>query len=287
MNVTKRLDSESALGRRRLALLLGAVFPVFLAGCPTTTPDPDPDDNGTTPPDGSETVSAQIIGYTSNVSLSAGDPPISVLYSVTGTPESLSGFFVPVENSSPDAIEIGDRVAVSTDLRVSGESLQFQFDPTASGGGFFRVGLSLTVNGQVQTTQSTGVIEVQSLPVPSFVQPAEAVTEVVAGAPVVVTFDTGVPVGDIHWRLFYFSPGDSRSDSPELLGTTIDTGDGTTGAGFFLSDGLPAGEYEIGVSVTDSGLSIEDTVLFGQLDRIITLPSDTVSSPKIQVVDAP
>ncbi len=252
------------------------------AGCPTAPPDgptdPDPDNGDTTDPG---VVSGKIINITSNdIRISELERPLSVLYGVTGTPDSVLGFHVRVVDNSPAAIPIADRVVVAPDL-PAGADEAFDFDPGRAGVGFFRVGILITTGGEEIEAVSAGVIQVEGPPAPVFIRPTEAVTEVVEGSVVEILFDAGDLEGDVQWRLFYLVDSDLRTRPADDLGTELEVGFGNRCDDCaFLTLGRLPGDYELGISATDSGSSIAATVSDGDADRIVT-----VFGPIIRVVE--
>ncbi len=265
----------------RLLMVFCAGLVVFATGCPTAPGDgqvPDGDDGV------SGEVSAEIISFSTNFGVSALDPAISVIYSVTGTPSSISGFYVPVADASPGAGPIGDRVFVVTNL-PAGEQKFFSFDPAAAGVGFYRVGVLVTVGADELVAQSTGIIQVQGSPVPVFIQPSVTITEVVQGDEVFISFDASDPEGNVQWRLFHLSETDRRDNPPDQLGTQIAIGSGNVGSATLSTAGFAPGDYELGISATDSGISIAATVANGDTSRIVTIPNESQSGPIIRVME--
>lgn len=261
-----------------VAILLGL-------GCPGTPTDSGSGgSDGESPTSGGDATtvvaSAQIVGLSLGRTLSERDPPISVKYSVTGAPDSISGFYVPVVDTNPNSPPIPDEPVVSLEqnLLMQGEDLRFDFDPGASGVGFFRVGLLVTVGDEVTESLSVGVINVQGLPDPIFVQPSELSTDVPQGGTQTITFDIRAPLGVVQWRLFYLTAGDSGNDRADVLGTEIAFGTGNIGTATFSTVGLAPGVYTLGVSATDTGRSVVDEAIAGDLGRIVT-----VFGPEIRV----
>jgi len=274
--VTQRLPTA-------LSAVLCMALLVFGTGCPSGGQPLDGTDNDNTS-DGTGGVSGKIVNITTNFSLSSLDPPLSVTYSVSGSPESILGFYVPVADNNPGAIPIGAPVIVAATLPATGGDTRFEFDPAAAGVGFYRVGIIMVVNDEELTAESEGIIQVEGSPDPYFVQPTDAVTPVFAGAEVFVSFDAGDPEGDVQWRLFYLSATDSRDSPPDQLGTRIEVGSGNFGSATLDTTGFASGDYELGISATDSGFSIETTVSEGDTDRIVTIPNDSQSGPIIRVL---
>ena len=222
----------------------------------------------------------EIVNFNSNFSVSELDVAISVLYNVEGTPDSISGFFVKVADGNPGAIPIAD--AVITAVSLPGGASQFKFDPAASGVGFFRVGLIVVEDGaELPTIESIGTVQVQGRPQPFFIQPIDSLLEVTQGDPVVIRFDAGDPEGNVRWRLFYLSSIDPRNNLPDNLGKELALGEGNVGISTLDTTTLEPGDYELGVSATDTGNSISATVANGAVDRIVT-----VFGPVVRVVEA-
>ena len=271
----------------RLGMASCAALAVFAIGCPNALGPVSPngdgaDDTGTSgatlPADG------EIINVSANLGVSALSPPISILYSTTGTPDSISGFYVPVADLSPGAGPVGDRIVVAKNLS-GGSNKAFSFDPGAAGVGFFRVGVILMVGGEEITAQSKGTIQVQGPPNPFFIRPADAITTKFVGEDVFISFDAGDPEGDVQWRLFYLTAADSLDNPLDQLGTLISVGSGNFGSATFSTAGLSAGDYELGLSATDSGFSIATTVANGDSNRIVTIPNESQVGPIIRVLD--
>lgn len=271
-----------------------------VGGC---APVGDPAPNGDPGTDGTVAITGRINSILANASLSVDDPAITIFYTVTGTPDSISAFFVPVADNSGGAIEIGPPQNLAQNLPASGNNAFFQFFPSGVGVGFYRVGIQLTTGGQVIEAVSDGVIQVQGRPDPCFAQPC---TVAAAGTPadqtftgcgelicvrvveipegdqdgVTVSFDAGDPDGDVQWRLFFLRDTDSISNPADQLGEQILIGSGNVAFVAFSTADLLPGDFELGVSATDSGLSIAQTVeADGDNSRIVT-----VLGPVVRVV---
>ena len=179
----------------------------------------------------------------------------------------------------------------------------YRQDCEGAGVGFFRVGIELTTGSEVLEAVSDGVIHVQGGPDPCFAQPC---TIAAAGTPAAqtftacgdvacdliaevtlgdqdgfdVSFDAGDPEGGVQWRLFYLREADSPANPADQLGVEILTGSGNVAAVVFLTIDLVLGDYDLGVSATDSGLTIAETVeADGDNSRIVT-----VMGPVVRVV---
>ena len=263
----------------------GAIFcTVLLAlcgGCPNMGGQQPPPDNGNdnVPPDGVTT--AEIISPSTGFDMSAHDLPVSVLYSVDESATDVRGFRIPVADGSLNSAPIPDsvRVITATNLAV-GVHQFFSFDPQEAGVGFFRVGIEFSLNGVEDDAESQAVIQVQGSPAPVFIQPTQTLMQVSQGTDVFISFDCRDPEGIVQWRLFYLS------DPADQLGTGLATGSGNVGMFTLPTDDLVPGDYQLGVSATDSGESVAVTVANGESDRIVTIPNLTTTTPIIRVIEA-
>jgi len=251
----------------------------LVAACTPGTPG---NDNGIDNGGGSlDDIHAAIVSPSTSFPLSALGSPVSVLYTVSGAdPDSISGFYVPAEGE-------GDLVIIPTAIDLPpGTNRAFNFDPSTVGVGRYRVGIRVVHAGVTEDFISIGVIEVQGPPAPVFRQPAGDV-QITQGTDVSIAFDAGDPEGDVEWRLFYLTPQDSRDEPPDELGTQLAVGAGNIGLFTFSTSGLEPGEYEIGISATDSGFSVATTVAQMDIDRIVTIPGNGVPGRKINVIVEP
>lgn len=253
----------------------------LVAGCPGTM-----DGNGNGDGDGNgspDTVSATIVSPITNFSISALEEPVSILYTVTGEPDEIFGFVIPVADSTPGSGPIGDPVVVATDL-APGTNRAFDFDPGALGVGNYRVGITARTGDMEFSDESDAVIQVEGVPMPRFIRPADAFTVAEVGELVTISFDAGDPEGLVQWRLFLLAETDSRTVSPDQLGMELRVGSGNVGSFQLDTATIAPGDYEVGLSATDSGFSILSTVGRGEIDKIVTIPSDTASGPIIRVI---
>ncbi|MFQ5461195.1 MAG: integrin alpha [Phycisphaerae bacterium] len=264
----------------------------MIAGCPNGSGSGSgAGDGGTASPAG---TTAEVITFRIDFQLSELDAPVNVLYSVSTDKDpstaKVSAFYIPVSIDGMDAAP-SDRVVIATDLPI-GTNETFLFDPSLTGVGTYRVGVIVDIEGEQTISESRGVIRVEGRPMPFFIRPApELITDVSLGAEVVVSFDAGDPEDDVQWRVFYLSETDLRTASPDVIGTELGVGQGNVGRVVFSTVGLPAGNYELGISATDSGFSIGATVAAGGLDRIVTIPTEADSDgtaqggPIVRVLD--
>ncbi len=286
-------------GSRRFAALLASLSLSLVVGCPSmpVTGGGDPVD---TPPDGgggTTVITGRITNVSSTIGLSALDPAISITYETTGSPTSITGFLVPVADASPGAGVIGDRTIVAVNLPPTGPNTRFSFDPTISGVGFFRVGITMLADGTPLEVVGTGVIQVQGPPEPFFIQPTIDVLQITPSESVFISFDVGDPdssSSDIQWRLCYLNATEPRDAAPDQLGTVILAGSGSIGSATLTTEGLDPGDYTLCLSATDVGSSIASTVISGRSDRIVTIfgpiirvPDETLVVPPTMTFSAP
>lgn len=275
MKTKKTLTAWSAS-----AFALAVIATILVSGCPMT-----PDGGNGEPPAG-QSVTVTIVSPTSGFGVSVlDDQPITVIYTIQGEPDEIRGYYVPVASADPTSAPTGDPIIVTNDLDP-GANQFFSFIPADAGVGFFKVGvIAIVGNTQIQR-ESTGVIQVEDHPNPSFLQPDQAITIVEQGNSVTIRFDAGDPQGNVRWRLFYLAPGDLGTAAPDQLGTALQqSGSGNLGQFTWNVGNLPAGDYRLGVSATDSGFTISQTVSRGLTDSIFTIPNDDVSTPVIRVVE--
>lgn len=264
------------------ALGLGAAM-LGVGLAPGCVPVPsDGGDGGTGSPSPGE-VTAKIVGPTISFGISIADLPVAVRYSVTGEPDNIEGYYIRVADSAPGSPAIGDRVILASDLEPgTNQFFNFEVDEV----GFYRVGVIATVDSRQETDESTAVITVEGPPDPHFILPAEALTTARQGDDIEIRFDAGDAENQVQWRLFYLRPADPRNVSPDNLGTQLATGSGNIGNFTWSTDMVPPGDYELGLSATDSGFSVSGTVDRGQADRIVTIPRAGLAGPKIDLLPA-
>lgn len=290
-----RVNRHTGL-RRRAALALSASATLVFAGCTAGTPSGNTNDNGST----TGGVEARIVSFISNFAVSILEPAPSVIYSVTSAPTgtTVTGRIVRVADNSPGALPIADPVDIAVNL-PTGSNQSFRLcairpeDPTSActlsniGVGFYRVGVLVAPPGITPFTQySSGIVQIQGPPNPSFILPvgdAMGVTTVTQGGTVDISFDVADPEGDVQWRLFYLTASDSRTEPADRLGTQLSTGTGNVGSYTLVTSILALGDYQLGISATDSGSSIAATVASGRSNRIVTIPSDAMMTPIIRV----
>ncbi|GAF69784.1 unnamed protein product, partial [marine sediment metagenome] len=250
---------------RGFVVVLGvAVLTVALTTC-SIVPEDGQDQPGAPLPgdDGEPSPMVAIVSFKTDFGVSALEDPISVFYRVITDADDaqVTAFY--------ESVATDERTTIRTNLPV-GENRAFDFDPQAAGVGSYHVGIIVTIDGTEEVALSEGIIRVEGSPDPRFFQPCDprfddpepcdGITEVSPGAEVPISFDAGDPEGIVRWRLFYLAEGDSRGVPPDELGTQLATGSGNVGSFNFSTTGLPLGDYEIGVSATDTGFSISATV---------------------------
>lgn len=272
---------------RQAGAILGTVLLALSGGCPNVPGGSAPPDNGNgaDPTNGNGDVTAKIITPSTGFGLSALDEPVSFFYSVDESATDVRGFFVPVADGSLNSVAIGDPVISSVGLKTGIQQVFF-FDPREAGVGFYRVGIVFSLNGAPGEAVSSAVIHVQGSPDPIFIQPSQPVTPVSRGDDVVIIFDVRDPEEDVQWRLFHLSETDSLNAPVDQLGTELKTGSGNAGV-FTLNTGpLSPGDYQLGISATDSGASIAVTAARGESDRIVTFLGVGETARIIEVLGA-
>lgn len=279
MKLTSRNGRLSCIG---CLLVLPWLFAlVFLTGCPAGGGNGNNNNNNNDNNGGSG--AGEIVTPSSSFGLSLLDPPFQVRYNVPTSATNVQGYRFAVADFTLESPAIGDPVVVASGL-TSGDNQFFDFDPSEAGVGYFRVGVSFTLNGEADLAESTGVIQVQGAPDPIFVQPANSLTIVEVGSIVAVSFDARDPEDQVQWRLFYLDSDDSLNAPPDRIGTELAVGSGNAGNVSFRTEGLLPADYILGLSATDSGFSIANTVAAGQLDRIVTIPAGDLTTPTVRVV---
>lgn len=259
----------------------------FITGCPVIPPDDNNNGNINGNGNGNTSIDAEIISPSTNFGISELDTPVSVLYTVGEDAENVQGYYVPVAGSATDSPAIGDRVITASSLDT-GERKAFSFDPGESSVGYFRVGILFDLGDATgETAESDGVIEVEGPPDPVFILPPNDINEVVSGATVQIAFDARDPQAIVQWRVFYFTPQDPLSGPIDELGTEIESGSGNVGNVTLLTEDLALGDYQLGLSATDSGASIAATVVGGESHRIVTVPTVGGTTPIVRIIAAP
>lgn len=295
------MHKQQRLRLKTLRFSLRGCFPLYLAacmawGCSSVPDNTVPDDPGG---GGDSAATARIDNILSNASVSIDDPAITILFTATGSTGSIRGVIVPVADNSVDAQPIGPVEVVAQNLIRTENEAFFSFFPDGAGVGFFRVGIEVPTDEGVIEAFSDGVIQVQGRPDPCFTQPCDPASsgqtldgcgglvcdrfhDVTVGDQdgVNISFDAGDPEGVVAWRLFYLRETDGTGNPADQLGVEILVGSGNLGLVAFVTLELVVGDYELGISATDSGMSVAETVEFdGNDDRIVT-----VFGPVVRVV---
>lgn len=241
---------------------------VLFTGCPTaTTPDNPDDPIDDDPVTG---VQGEIIGLKQGFPISALEQPISILYKALGDAiDRVDALYLPVADATSGSSAIGEKVLFEFGL-LTGQRQSFSFDPSSVDVGFYRLGIQITAGEDVTEYLSDGVLHVQGPPNPRFIQPAQDLMEVTIGTDVAISFDCQDPENDVQWRLFVLTPTDNPSASANQLGTQLATSSGNVGSFVLATDNFTAGDYQVGISATDTGDSISSTVQQGLLTRIVT-----------------
>ena len=253
---------------------------IVAVGCPATDSVPAPDQSGNGSSGGVDpsgtTITAEVNSFKSNFPISELADPVDVVYTVTGTPDNIDGFYVPV---SAGGGEVPGAVPVITALNLpAGVGLSFPFDPKIDID-YYRVGLIITDGSDQFEVRSLGTIQVQGAPDPEFIRPTPDEATVLAGTDVTVSFNAGDPEDDVQWRLFYTTDQTDFAVSVDERGETIavSVSKSNVGTAQFFTDGKPPGEYTLWLAATDSGGSIAATVQNGNEGQIVTAQGPTVT----------
>lgn len=297
--MTNRNARRAVLNNNQLLFFVCTLGLIVLGACTPNNPPQNNNDNEST-----GGVEARVVSFVSNFAVSELEfPPPSVLYTVEKVPANttttVTGRIVQVADNSPGAQPIADPVEIATNLPTgTNRSFSLCLKPTDDpngvcsleniGVGFYRVQIVVSPQGFNQTiSESTGVVQIQGPPDPVFIQPVgiNFVTEAIQGETVLISFDVGDPEGDVQWRLFYLTEDDSLTDPADRIGTQLATGTGNVGTYSLATSILSLGDYQIGISATDSGSSIAATVASGRPDLIVTIPADDADqTPIVRVV---
>lgn len=234
---------------------------------------------------GGEAVSAvRILNFLTDVGFS-DDRELTVKYSTPQNASDVVGFWQILtgrasEGGSPTGIE----EVIAEGLPAGSGS--FIFDTTDLGAGFYQLGVR--ADGEVGL--SRGTIDIQGPPNPIFTLPDRDLT-VNAGTPVSMAVNVGDPQGKAQWRLFFQDEDEPRvqqlqeKDGGELLGEQLALGSGNTAALSWRTTNVPVGVYVLGLSATDSGLSVEGAFESAQDFQIITSYSDATVEIRLGFTD--
>ena len=267
LNVPKSVKASSKVTLGITAAITFAAFGLY-AGCNIITPggtDPTP-----TPGSGSLTGS---ISLQSHIKLS-GDQTMTIVYSASSSATDISAFYVPVESTDTDAPTTGSETTFKTNLSA-GTNLTMSLDTSGMAQALYRIGLNLVGGGQTLKVMSTGTVQITNLPEPAFELPNQNLV-VVPGSYIPVRVALGDPENAVQWRLFYIATDADTSGLPaDQLGTEIKTGAANVAETNWNTAGVAYGTYRLGISSTDTGQSIAQTVLSGDTDRIVTVYTET------------
>lgn len=256
------------------------------AGCPMDGGDGgDGEDNDPT---------ALILNMGSNIRVS-GEQSVTIVYSAAPSTAAVEAFYVEVNSTGADASTVGPEVVFAEDLDA-GENRTVALATGPLPLGIYRIGLNVTANSKTLRVVSTGTISVTTLPDPEFTLPNQDVFAQ-PGGNIEVSANVGDAENAVQWRLFYIQAGERPVATPDQYGTQIAVGTANVAEATWFTAGVPLGEYEIGIFVTDSGQSIADTVASGSADEIrgpffndftVTLTTDSPEAiPPSVVVSQP
>ncbi len=262
----------SRIGFRQFRRLGTSVLTILMAigcaGCPV------PDNGGS---DGDGDLSASI-AFFSNIRLS-GEQNVTIVYSTTGSPTAISAYYVPVASTAIDAQATGAEVIFANNLSA-GANQTTSLNTLNIPVGLYRVGLNLTDTSESIKVLSQGTFEITELPTPQFELPDRDL-QIVAGTPVDIRIDVGDDENAVQWRLFYVEASVSTEGLPaNQIGDPIATGAASQIITIWNTTGLSNGTYRIGISVTDTGQSIDSAVNNNE-----TIPAPTFNDFSVTIVD--
>ncbi len=252
------------------ALVLPAVLLVW-QGCNTSVGGGGGGaaDGGT---DGVDTE-AQVTSLINDQTFS-GLQDITIAYCVPETATSVSGIYV-VDQDSEDTSAYQ---TLATALSAGCSS--FTFNTGQLPQGRFRLGVCFVSDrGASECALSSGVLSVEGQPHPTFFEPEED-TEVLPGTTVPIIVDLGDPEAEVAWRLFYVrdtsAPDLSTISDANLaqLGNEIETGTGNAVTFDWNTTNVALGTYLLGISATDSGLTVSQTLANGDGEQVVTVYSE-------------
>ncbi len=262
MMTERRWTARTARGLAGATLVVAACLGMM--GCPPVDMNPGTGDPGDGPSD-----TLGITNLLTNLAFSE-DVQITVLYNAPTGATNVFAFYRVLDGpANLGGEEIGIEEVIEEGLSA-GSGQSFVFDSTGLRPGFYR----LFVQADDLILPSQGTIEIQGPPSPLFLEPAMEIT-VNAGEFVQVSADIGDPQGSARWRLFFQDANDpldeeGLTDDGSLLGTRLAEGTGNTVDFRWDTSNVTPGDYRLGLSATDSGLSIGGAVDAGRADTIVT-----------------
>ena len=253
------------LGTRQGQTLLGSLVCITaltcLTGCPTTGTD-----GGNTP----TSLSGAIVNLPGEITLS-GSQTFTIIYNADPAATSVEAFYVEVESTAIDAPTIGAEVVFAMNL-PTGDGQAVSLDTASIPTGLYRVGLNLSAGTLSAKVLSQGTFRITTLPQPVFTLPNQDLTTVPGSDPITIQATLGSPENAVNWRVFFVPAGTATAGVPAgQLGTTIDTGRANEAIVSWATAGVAVGDYQVGISVTDSGQTVAQTSADGNEDRIVTV----------------
>ncbi len=243
---------------------------IICAGCPVADPgDGSGGDNGD--------LSASI-AFFSNIRLS-GEQNVTIVYTTSASATTISAFYVPVSSTAIDAPATGAEVIFANNL-TAGTNQTTTLNTLNIPSGLYRIGLNVgNATGTIKVF-SQGTVELTELPTPVFEEPDRDL-QIVAGTPVDIRIDVGDDENAVQWRLFFVEANTSTEGLPaNQIGDVIATGAASQIITIWNTTGLANGTYRIGISVTDTGQSIDSAVNNGE-----TIPAPTFNAFSVTIVD--
>jgi hypothetical protein len=241
---------------------------IVCAGCPVA-------ENGNNGDNGELSAS---IAFFSNIRLS-GEQNVTIVYTTNASATTISGFYVPVASTAIDAQQTGTEVLFANNLSA-GTNQTMSLGTLNIPVGLYRIGLNVADNTGSIKVLSQGTFEITELPTPVFEAPSSDL-QIVAGTPVDIRVDVGDDENAVQWRLFFVEASTSIAGLPaNQIGNPIATGAASQIITIWNTTGLANGTYRIGISVTDSGQSIDSAVNNNE-----TIPAPTFNAFSVSIVD--
>ncbi len=254
--------------RRWGASVLTAALAMICAGCPMA-------DDGSSGNNGNLTAS---IAFFSNIRLS-GEQNVTVVYSTSTSASTISAYYVPVANTAVGAQATGAEVIFANNL-TAGTNQTTTLNTLNIATGLYRIGLNVSDGNSSIKVLSQGTFEITEIPTPVFELPNSDL-QIVAGTPVDIRIEVGDDENAVQWRLFFVEASTSVEGLPaNQIGDPIATGAASQIITVWNTTGLSNGTYRIGISVTDSGQSIDAAVNNNE-----TIPAPTFNAFSVSIVD--
>lgn len=232
-------------------------------------------DNGSNGEDG-ELFGA--IAFFSNIRLS-GEQNVTIVYGTSESATTISAYYVPVASTAIDSQATGAEIIFANNL-TAGANQTTTLNTLNIPVGLYRIGLNVADGSSSIKVLSLGTFEITALPSPVFEAPGSDL-QIVAGTPVDIRVVVGDDENAVQWRLFFVEASTSVEGLPaNQIGDPIATGAASQIITVWNTTGLANGTYRIGISVTDSGQSIDSAVNNNE-----SIPAPTFNSFSVSIVD--